>query len=143
MKNKAGSLLLLVVLSACQVGPRLETFEPAHQPEGVLATLDLVDGLVRGDRIEGELLEVRDDGLLLNVAPASETPARDRRVTFVDFSRIDRLRIAQRPGWVSDLDTAKRDKLALLSRFPQGLSPELLDALLTAQEQDTVAVAGE
>ena len=109
----------------------------------MLATLDLVDGLVRGDRIEGTLLEVRDDGPLLNVASASETRAKDPQVTLIAFSRIDRLRIARRPGSVSDLDAAKRNKLAFLSRFPQGLSRELLDALLTAQEQDTVAVAGE
>ena len=144
MRYKPLSLIMLgLAVSACQVGPTVETFKPAHDPEGVRMTLELNKDLVPGDELEGELLEVRVDGLLLNVAPAPGAESDARRVWSVSYSQVKRMKMAQRTGWVYEVDARKREKLTLLSRFPQGLSPELLEALLSSQNQDAIITVGQ
>ena len=53
--------------NGCHYGVRIEDLRPAHQPQGVTMTLDLYPEVAGEKRIAGELLEVREDGLLLNV----------------------------------------------------------------------------
>lgn len=122
--------LSLALISSCVHGPNLQEFETAHGPGGIATSLS-ISGDTRG--VDGELLEVRDDGILI------ATPS---QVLFVSYGRIlsgrfasaPRLRIgAQRvPG------PEKRKDLSLLSRFPQGLEADVLHGLLGAYDQTEV-----
>jgi len=124
-------LLPSLFAAACVVhtGQQPKTFDPAHTAQGVRATLT-----VMGTRVIGELLEVRDSGLVVH------TP---QQVTFVQFGAVDR-------GTFSDSDVIiearrapdgeDRNKLRMLSRFPYGIPPDALRRLLASQHQDSLAV---
>ena len=70
MKFPFTSLLLSLALAGCHVGPQIENFEQARRPEGITTIIALRGGVVERERVEGELLEVREDGLLLNTREA-------------------------------------------------------------------------
>lgn len=123
--------MLMVTVSACSMGTRVQKFEPAQQPGGVMIQLRLRDG--RGTRVVGgELLAVQDSGLfvramtmLLFVPNGSvrqgQTTTRGAGVTF-----------AGRPTGSS------RERLRLLSRYPGGMTADLLGRLLAAYGRDSV-----
>jgi hypothetical protein len=147
MKTLFLSLLLsivagmLLVVSGCHFGIQAEDFVAAHGPQGVKVEMRLKKGIhVR--LLAGELLEVREDGFLVNVDNKEA-----RQIQFVHTSVILRAEFAQFDGFGKQaigakLDVSLRDKLRVLSRFPQGLSSELLAALLSAQKQTTVENIG-
>jgi hypothetical protein len=116
-----------------------ETYPPAHGPRGVSVSV------TAGQRqFSGELLEVRDSGLVILAAPSvtlrSSSPAaggassqahEQRTLRFVPYgeilsSEVDRTssRFAIKDRRTPDRNV--RERLRLLSRFPQGLNPELL-----------------
>ncbi|MFN2383940.1 MAG: hypothetical protein ABR559_06715 [Gemmatimonadota bacterium] len=116
--------LLGVVLAACRTGEG--EYRQAKQPGGVTVQLDLGAGRTAS----GELLEVGDGGLLL-VRPNWE---------FMRFPYgvIQRARFAQFEDLTltgSVPTAAQRERLRLLSRFPQGLTPDLKAALLATRNQ--------
>jgi hypothetical protein len=129
----------LAFLNACTFGPRLETFPPAHGPRGATAAVEASVGGVREGWVEvrGELLEVRADGLILLSAPWRDADAGPKaegpRVVFVGY---DVLREARFEAVGESLDGGETpgadtlEKMRRLSRFPQGLPPELLEKLL-------------
>ncbi len=118
----------LLVLAGCHVGSRAETFVPARGGAGVSVEV----ALRGGDEFKGELLAVADTGLLL---------LRDRRIALVRASSARGVRLAQRGDVAIDVKDgrfAPTDALSearLVSRFPQGLTPELLRRLLAAYGQ--------
>ena len=103
--------LALAGLSACHIGPSVETFAPANGPDGVDVLLT-----VRGRDVEGELLEVRDTALLV---------LRNDRLLLVPVRAISIGRFIQ--------DSHLR--LQDVSRFPAGVTPEILTRLLAAYSQ--------
>jgi len=128
----SGRLLIwiCVVPLACARGPRASSFAPALKPSGAAVTID------SGKRtFDGELLAVSDTALVLlrggMVAVARYWAIED--VILPQFDATYAIRSA-RP------DTATLSKLRLRSRFPQGLTPELLARLLAAYHQDAVTV---
>jgi hypothetical protein len=129
-----------------------ETYPPAHGPRGVSVSV------TAGQRqFSGELLEVRDSGLVILAAPSvtlrSSSPAaggassqahEQRTLRFVPYgeilsSEVDRTssRFAIKDRRTPDRNV--RERLRLLSRFPQGLNPELLQLLLSAHGQTELA----
>ena len=126
MNKNAVVMLLGLVSASCSYGPRIADFGPAHTPYGVSGRLTTRDA-----EISGEVLEVRDTGVIvltvasgkLRLVPYSEVRA----------SRFDRL--GGLLGGNRAPDPAARERLRLVSRFPQGMSPAVLHTLLNAHGQ--------
>jgi hypothetical protein len=156
MKFVLASLVLALAIIGCQLGPQIEDFEPARRPEGISANIELRRSITGGGHLEGELLEVRADGLLLNTRRAEAGGRVTRRLVFVPYTAIETatfdelsLHVLEEhdSGTEGIAASAKspgpdREKLRLLSRFPQGLSPALLEKLLAAEGQAGVEVIG-
>jgi hypothetical protein len=148
MKFRLSILLLFLTINGCQVGPRIEEFEQSRRPEGVTTTIKLHHGFAEGGELRGELLEVREHGLLLNARTIQEGGVVERRVVFVAYTAMIDLELDELGlRMLSEGDTKTRrvrhqEKLRLLSRFPQGLSTPLLGQLLAAEGQNSLYVIG-
>ncbi len=152
MKLRLTCLLLSMLLNGCQLGPRIDEFEQARRPEGITTTIELRSGFNERGRLEGELLEVQEHGLLLNAREIHNGGGVERRLVFVPFVAMADIDLDQLNRKVlddydeetqEDVSTRRvyqRDQLRLLSRFPQGLSAPLLERLLEAQGQSAVDV---
>ncbi len=153
MKFSFTYLLLCLAIAGCHAGTQIENFEHARQPEGISTSIELRDGIAERERVEGEILEVREDGLLLNARENAEGPVVKRHVVFVPYAamvnvRLEKLKLSvlgNKNNWYesdASLKSLERDRetLRLLSRFPQGLSRPLLDELLEAEGQTTIDV---
>ncbi len=127
--------LLTCALAGCSYGPKLAEFPSASGPEG--ATVRLTGPNVA---YVGELLETRADAILiLSVARyefrnSGTLESRETRVRLVPNGRVisvqfQRGKKVDGHKWVPS-DAASHERLRLLSRFPQGLTPELLQQLL-------------
>jgi hypothetical protein len=130
MKRSCLIVAALALLPACTVGPSTATFRPAHQPAGIEAKLTV------GNRapITSELLEVQPTALLVR---------NGREVILVPLAAIRSASFPQ--AFVmfdgrNPFDADSRERLRLLSRYPQGLSPELLKSLLQAYGQADLIV---
>lgn len=148
-------LLLCLAIAGCHVGPQIENLEHSRRPEGITTSIELRDGIAERGRIEGELLEVRKDGLLVNTSEAEEAPIVGRHVVFVPYAAMVNVKLEtvnlnvleNNNTWNESAGSTKRlernrETLRLLSRFPQGLSNKLLEELLTAEGQTSVDVIG-
>lgn len=120
----------LIAGLGCPVGPHAGGFDPATGGAGI----SVVITTEAGRSPDVELLAVRDTALLV---------LSRSRVTLVPYPIIRNVRVHQRghlnfkaPGPTH----SQRDELKLLSRYPQGVSPELLQRLLAAYEQSELVV---
>jgi len=130
-------LLRAVVVGAvmaCSTGTRVEKFAPAHEPAGVTLRLRLHYG--RGTQVvAGELLALQDSGILL------------RDSTRILFVPNDSVRYGETVTRGTGLSFARkptgstRERLRLLSRYPGGVSADLLSSLLAAYGRDSVETA--
>ena len=127
-------LSLLPVLAACQWGTRPRTFPPAQSPVGATVAVRIVGE--PADRV-GELY----------AADAAGVMVRGQRLARFPWTQIAALDV-HRMGGDYDVaagvtpDTARIARLAALSRFPQGLSGELLRRVLERLPQDSVDGVG-
>lgn len=124
-------LLAGLALGGCHMGTGVGSFAPAMHPGGVLVSVDSHDAAFRA-----ELLAVSDTGLLL---------ANDSGLVYAPYRAIRRATFEQLDDEISRGETpdrATRDRLRLISRFPQGVSPERLQALLARHHQDALRVLG-
>lgn len=128
----ASWLLSTVALSACVWGTRPNRFPPALGPQGARVALR-VTGESR-DRV-GELYAVDSAGIVL--AETSLTRITWPRVHALDVERLDERFDIFRGETVS---VDKRERLRLISRFPQGLSGALLDSVLSKRGQRAIDV---
>lgn len=125
---------LLLILAGCYFGPRVGNFAPAHGPQGVS-----VEALTRQASFGGELLAVREDGLLLLILMPRAGGA-GTRVVALPFGVIREAHF-EKLGAACDMKdgqapaVATRERLRRVSRFPQGLSEELLRLLLNEYGQ--------
>lgn len=119
-------------LTGCYVGSRAQSFPPAQRPEGVAARL-----VTRIHRpLNGEVLVVQDTALIIR---------RGDGLYFVPvaviqegtFPNVGEAQI-RRGAFVHKRDG--RERLQLVSRFPQGLSDDRLQALLAAYGQRALVV---
>lgn len=125
-------MLALAAIAACS-SPQLRNYAPAQRPAGLLVQLRR-DTLTRAV----ELLAVSDTGLLV----LDQT-----HLTFAPYVGIDDLSAKDLPAlqqWPERTapPTEVRDRLRRLSRFPQGVSGDLLAQLLRAYGQDSLVVLG-
>ena len=147
-------------LVACHLGPRFAEFGPAHAPAGVRveASVAASKASVARTEVQGELLEVREQGLLvlgvlvevreegLKKVPMQHSDGK-KHVVLVPFGGIQKARF-EGTGRCCELNERivptdqVRDRLRLVSRFPQGLSPDLLRRLLEIQGQAEVQKVG-
>jgi hypothetical protein len=135
MRRAMLASLLLALLAACVLGPHVDEFPPARRPEGVDINVSSPHG-----SLAGELLDVRDAGLLLLAAPATAT---GKRVVLLPYGAIRAARFAKLGAGYELKDgqpptAATRERLQRVSRFPQGLSDAVLRALLDAYGQAEV-----
>jgi len=112
----------------CHIGGRVDRFAPANGPEGVAVALELR----RGGRAQGELLAVQDTALVV-LAQDTVTLVPYGALETGEFSQVGELR-----GTPPAPDFARR--LRLVSRFPQGLTPDMLARLLAAHGQSALKV---
>jgi len=135
MKTGLLVLIALLGLSACHVGTTANEIMVAQGPGGIQADLKLASGVLEGDRLRGELLEVRGDGMLVN----RKDSAGNTRIIFAPFDTLVSGRFDPFGSHLIRADDVELlAKLRSLSRFPQGLPDELLGKLLLAQGQQAV-----
>src|SRR5262245_47605032 len=126
-------LVFLLLLSACSLGPRVKTYPLAREPQGVRAEIR------RGrQRFPGELLAVTDTAFLvvntlsgrLVLVPYGATS----EVRFDNLPLNYTVQSGRPPG------REVQQQLRLRSRYPTGVSSDLLSRLLAAYHQDSVEV---
>jgi hypothetical protein len=113
-----------LTVAACTVGTRASNYQPARGPAGAMVNLQLLDK----SRSQGELLAVEDNALLL---------LRDSQLVRVPLSQVRSGR-APSVAFNGRMRTETRERLRLISRYPQGVSTELEGRLLTAYGQREV-----
>ena len=127
---------LLLPIGGCRVGsfgPKVDDFAPARSGRGVTTRILQFEA----GRVGGELLEVREAGILVLTAEPAIVffPwATIRHATFDDVRAT--LSHGDVPGG------ATREELRLVSRYSQGLDQAQLRALLDAYGLDAVREAG-
>jgi hypothetical protein len=124
-------LMLGVSSSACSWGTRPRTFGPANGPEG--ATVAVRVAGEAQNRI-GELYAADSSGVTIANPRLVHIPW--KRLVALDVHRLDDYDI-----WRGEVVTAqKRSRIARVSRFPQGLTGDLLARVLRHVGQDSVEV---
>jgi hypothetical protein len=140
---KATTLIAVTTLiGACHVGPQLDQTGIGRQPHGANVTVEITrKNEHKRTKHDGELVDVRDDGLLIAIrSDANDDP----RMAFVPWNIIygakatDWSGFAMRSSYGETRRAESIEKLRTISRFPQGLSPELLGQLLAHSGQTTV-----
>ncbi len=119
---------LMFGLESCLHRIGTQSFPPAHSATGVT-------GRVTTGRADYtmELIEVRDTGIIILAT---------RTFRFVPYSAIKSSRFDGIGDSISSRRTPSskvQERLRLVSRFPQGLTPELLQKLLSANAQTELA----
>jgi len=137
---KVGLSLAVLSLSACHVGPQIKDLELANNPEGATVEVQVLPADGRDKlKFEGELLEIRDDGIVFSGTSADD--AADQ-VIFVAWSRATRVRATEFGGYRAEIGRSlewspeTKERFRLISRFPQGISPGIMDSLLAAHRQE-------
>lgn len=147
MPLRSAFLLATTVLTGCMVGQKVSSFSPARGAQGV--RVDIQKGM--GSWISGaELLAIQDTALLVlrvHRRPVSQERVAwaDQQVVLVPLRIIQTARFAQMG--ISTLvedgrfrSMSGREQVRLVSRYPQGVGPELLSALLAAYGQPQLEV---
>lgn len=118
-----GSVLLL--LTSCQIGTHARNYQPARGPAGAALELELNDK----SKLTGELLAVEEGALLV---------LRGRELVRVDLPQIREGHAPKVSFRGTKLDSATRERLRLISRYPQGVSSDLETRLLQAFGQSSM-----
>ncbi|HZD53657.1 MAG TPA: hypothetical protein VE175_11465 [Woeseiaceae bacterium] len=145
MKTPGFLIPLGLLVCGCSIGPEIAEFKPAQRPEGVHLEVTLKHDVSEGRTVEGELLEVRADGLLLNVDRYPVDARTVRRIVLIPYPVMKTVRGEQMGRAVlgsgaKPLSDPFWGRLRLVSRFPQGLNEGLLTQLLNDLGQETLAI---
>ncbi len=122
---------VLLGLSSCSLGPRAERFVPAHSPGGAEVRLEFGKGK---SPVVGELIGVQDTALLIREASVIEL------VPLASIRRAAATASGSRASFSRRPTPETRERLRLLSRYPGGVTPELLRQLLDAYGQTELKV---
>jgi len=138
-------LIFVLATAGCSTSVEVKDFKPAQGPQGIQMEISLNGDVIDGNKIDGELLAVRGDGVLLNVADYPGSGRAENTVVLIPFWMMDRATLEQMGSAKveSQGDEANKvylERLRMVSRFPQGLSDELLAELLTELGQKEVEV---
>jgi hypothetical protein len=141
MKRMSTAVLLVAMFAGCSVGPRGETTALALSPRGALIELVTQTGEMAGELVTrtgtmaGELLEMRNDGLVLLTNTG--------QVTLVEYEAVRHATVEHGPPGLTGANMRSGrtfHRLRRVSRFPQGLSPEVETRLLSAYGQSALVV---
>jgi hypothetical protein len=110
---------LASLVAGCRLGPEVNTYPPANTLAGMELTVRL-----NGGSVTGELLSVRDTELVLVIHQPDP-----------DSSGLPRLARVLAPSHWSRTESERH---RLLSRYPQGISPQLEARLLAAYEAERI-----
>lgn len=125
MPTFRGQLGALILLTACSVGTTGRNYAPAKGPAGATVSLELT-----GKRtMTGELLAVEQGSLLMLAGRQLVRVA----LPVIQFGKAPKVSFTG--GTLKD---AVRQRLRLISRYPQGVSPDLEARLLEAYGQTLV-----
>ena len=137
---KVGLSLVSVALHACHVGPQIKDLDLANNPEGATVEVQVLPAEGQDkQKFEGELLEIRDEGIVFSGASSDDA---DDELIFVAWSRAARVRATEFGGYRAEVGRSlewsaeTKERFRLISRFPQGISPEIMDGLLAAHRQE-------
>ncbi len=139
--NRVFLVLLVASFAAgCGYGMTAEKFRQTSSPQGVSTRIATPETLFRG-----ELIEVQAPGLLILTSSSGpdSAPRQERLLRLVPYGGIRSATFDQLGGRYeisggrSPSDTV-RARLRLVSRFPCGLAPELLQQLLASCGQTEV-----
>ncbi|HKP49385.1 MAG TPA: hypothetical protein VJU17_05170 [Gemmatimonadales bacterium] len=115
-------LIALLLSAGCSVGSKVKNYAPAQGPAGAMLELEL-----EGKRaLIGELMAVADSSLLVQ----SGGRLHRVRLALIESGKAPSVRFTSAP-----LPPEVREHLRLISRYPQGISPELESRLLQAYGQ--------
>lgn len=125
MRSSRAWLIAVTVLAGCSVGTRAKNYAPAKGPAGATVQLELT-----GNRaLAGELLAVEDSSLLV---------LSQRQLMRVGLPLIQSGKAPKLSFTGAALKGEARERLRLISRYPQGVSPDLETRLLQAYGQTGV-----
>lgn len=137
---KAGLSLAVASLAACHLGPQVKDLDLANNPAGATVEVQVLPAEGRDKlEFEGELLEIRDDGIVFSGAVADDDAD---EMIFVAWGRAARVRATEFGGYRAEIGRSlewspeTKERFRLISRFPQGISPEIMDGLLAAHRQE-------
>lgn len=135
-------ILAVFFLGGCHTGPMIHELEEPRQPFGANVEIKVSQaGTSRSLNYEGELIEVSDDGLVFASRSIAGVPS---RLTFAPWPRIRSVEATELPGYKSTSRGSKSHRpesievMRIISRFPQDLSPELMEKLLASFDQVTI-----
>jgi hypothetical protein len=138
--NRVGLIFVAVSMSACHVGPQIKDLDLARNPDGATVEVQVLASEGRDKlKFEGELLEIRNDGIIFSGAAANDSAD---EVIFVAWSRAARVKATQFGGYSAAIgrslewNSETKERFRLISRFPQGISSEIMDSLLVAHRQE-------
>jgi hypothetical protein len=144
MKGPIAIVLLAGIAGGCAYGMTREKFHPAQNPQGIETHIT-----TSAAEFAGELIEIRPAGLVLLSEqvipfPRNGTTTATQRLRLIPYGAIRSSRFEQLDPhlYINDGRTPPdkaRERLRLVSRFPQGLSPEVLSQLLKAYGQTELA----
>ncbi len=121
---------LSVLLTSCRIGPTVETYTAARNPEGVR-----IDARTRGEHIRGEVIEVRGDTALVVLAAGQLILVPWELMRNVRITGLALIPMAGK--WVAP---EHRAAVTRLSRFPQGMTPEIRAQFLAHLGQSEIRV---
>lgn len=137
--TKAGLILLLVSLSACHVGPQIKDLDVANNPAGANVEVRVSPAGGQGTlEFEGELLGINEDGIVFS---GTRDDKATYEIIFVAWSRAGKLTATELSGYTAKIgqngewSEKTKERFRLISRFPQGISPEIMNGLLAANRQ--------
>jgi hypothetical protein len=118
--------IALLLTGGCHIGPRLDTYAPAHSPVGTMADIRTTEGT----RVKGELLSVSADGFFV---------AADGRIAWIGSSAVKRARFTHTSQRIFAAHSRVPDKVVAAvrprSRFPAGIPVDVLERLLAVHGQ--------
>lgn len=116
------ALAVLLLAAACTTGGSIDELASARSPHGAEATLIFRSG----GQQRVELLTANDTTLLV---------LHQDSVKRVEFDRLSRVRVHGFASYRRPINDLDRGKIARVSRFPYGVTPEILRALLAEAGQ--------
>lgn len=145
MMLKHTLLVIFLMISSCQVGPSVETYLTPNGPD---AELELqsgirVKGISRGltRRVVHELLEINDQGVLVLASGQIVLIEYNALLSYkYNKEKVLFMRKHTPETIQSQIMEMGGGSINLLVRFPHGVSPDLLEDLLEAYEQQELIV---
>ncbi len=143
--RRASILLLVAATTSCMFGMTDEKFIPAHKPHGI-ETVITMGSITLG----GELIELQDSGMVIlsswmkSVLHGQRIEKQEHVLRLVSYASITHAAFRQLDSSYAVSNgqppTGKvRERLRLVSRFPYGMSTEVLAGLLRACGQTALA----